>query len=76
MQLKDANKWRWLAVAVIVWSGYVLHAFAFWFMDIPPDKMGMHHAAAITGFTGGIAAIFKFALDFALDGSFNRGGND
>ena len=75
MRLFVGNKWRWLAVVVMAWSGWLTTVFAFWMMAIPPDLMGMHHAAAITGFTGGIAAVFKFAFNFAVTGITSSGGN-
>jgi hypothetical protein len=72
MQLKDVNKWRWLAVVVMLWSGYVMNEFATWVMAIAPESLGMHHAGVIAAVFAPIAAIFKFAFDFALDG---RSGN-
>lgn len=73
MQLKDVNKWRWLAVAVMIWSGYIMQHFASWLMAIPAESLGMHHAGVIGAVYAPIAAIFKFAFDFALDGSFGKG---
>jgi hypothetical protein len=72
MRLLDANKWRWLAVGVMLWSGYVMNEFAVWVMAIEPDKLGMHHAGVIAAVFAPIAAIFKFAFDFALDGKANE----
>lgn len=68
MRINVGNNWRWLAVAVMIWSGYVMHWFAGWVMDIPHDQIGMHHAGLIAAVYAPVAAIFKFAFDFALDG--------
>ena len=68
MQLSGVNKWRWLAVAVMLWSGYVMQQFATWVMAIPHDQLGMHHAGVIAAVYAPIAAVFKFAFDYALDG--------
>lgn len=73
MQLdQDKSKanvhWRWLAVVVMIWSGYIMHWSFNWVTSIPHESIGMHHAGLIAAVYAPIAAIFKFAFDFALDG--------
>jgi hypothetical protein len=67
----DKIKWRWLAVLVMIWAGYIMHWSFDWVTSIPHDQVGMHHAGLIAAVYAPVAAIFKFAFDFALDGENN-----
>lgn len=52
----------------MIWSAYIMHWSFEWVTSIPHDQIGMHHAGLIAAVYGPVAAIFKFAFDYALDG--------
>lgn len=71
-QLAKLRTWRWLAVIVMFWSAYIMHWSFAWVTSIPHELIGMNHAGLIAAVYAPIAAIFKFAFDYALDGKLDK----
>lgn len=65
-------RYRVLSIIVMAWSGYVMQKTFDWMAAIPHDQIGMHHAGLVAAIYAPIAAIFKFAFDFALDGKIHN----
>lgn len=63
-------RYRYLPISVIIFCGYLMVTALYWAMQSNHEALGI--AAIIGAVYTPIAAIFKFALDFALDGKINR----
>lgn len=62
-------RFRVLSISITVWSGWVMTQVVQWALSL--DEVTMQHSAIIAAILTPIAAIQKFALDFALDGKIN-----
>lgn len=63
-------KYRYLPISVMVFCGYLMYSTLKWGMQSGMEPIGL--AAVIAAVYTPIAAIFKFALDFALDGKIDH----
>ena len=65
-------EYRILSITVLVWAGWLMYIAFDWVTTIPHELLGIHHAGLIGAIFAPVAAIFKFSLDFALDGKIDN----
>jgi hypothetical protein len=63
-------RYRYLTIGVMVFCGYLMLITLKWSIESQHDALGI--AAILGAVYTPIAAIFKFALDFALDGKIDK----